>query len=379
MPNLELGLDTFGDLTQAATGGLTSHAQTLRDVLEQAVLADQAGLAFFGAGEHHRPDFAISAPEVLLGAIAGRTRSLRLGSAVTVLGSDDPVRVFERFSTLDAVSNGRAEVILGRGSFTESFPLFGFVLRRYQELFEERLELFAALRLQSPVTWSGQTRAPLQEQRVFPPVERGLLTTWVGVGGTPESVVRTARHGFRLMLAIIGGEASRFAPLVELYHRALAQLKQEPNVVGVHSPGHVAATDDQAREELWPHWSALVARIGRERGWSPPSKAHFERECAEGAVYCGSPETVARRIAATARALRLSRFDLKYASGAMPHGQLMKSIELYATQVAPRVRELLADEAVSLRDAPPEPHADEDPSAMAERLRLQGAAFAGGS
>ena len=308
------------------------------------MLADQVGIDFIAIGEHHREDFAVSAPEVVLAAIAARTERIRLGSAVTVLSSDDPIRVFQRFATLDGISNGRAEVILGRGSFTESFPLFGFDLSQYEELFDEKLDLFAAVRQQQPVTWQGTTRAPLVEQSVFPPVENGLLKTWVGVGGSPESVIRAARYGLPLMLAIIGGEPLRFAPLVDLYHRALDQLEQPTQPIGEHSPGHVAETDEQAREELWPHYQALMARIGAERGWPPMSRAQFDAAASPtGALFVGSPETVATKIAYAAKGLGLSRFDLKYGNGGLGHDKLMKSIELYGTKVIPRVRELLAD------------------------------------
>ena len=341
--SVELGLDTFGDVTVGADGAPLLPAEVLRHVVDEAVLADRLGLAFFGVGEHHRPDFAVSAPEVVLAAIAGRTSQIHLGSAVTVLSTDDPVRVFQRFSTLDALSRGRAEVILGRGSFTESFPLFGYDLSQYELLFEEKLDLFAAVRRQQPVTWSGRTRSALTGQLVHPPVADGLLRTWVGVGGSPESVVRAARHGFPLTLAIIGGGARRFVPFVELYHRALAELEQPPQPVAAHSPGHVAATDDQAREELWPHYRALMTRIGAERGWPPVTRAQFDREAgSDGALYVGSPDTVAAKIAATVRLLGLSRFDMKYSNGQLPHEALMSSIELYGTRVAPRVRELLA-------------------------------------
>ena len=346
MSNLEIGLDTFGDRTLGPDGQLQSHAQVLRNLVEQAELADRVGLAFFGVGEHHRDDFAVSAPEVVLAAIAGRTRQIHLGSAVTVLSSDDPIRVFQRFSTLDAVSSGRAEVILGRGSFTESFPLFGFDLAHYEELFEDKLALFAKLRAGGPVTWSGTTRPPLTDQQVFPPIEHGLLRTWVGVGGSPESVIRAAGHGFDLMLAIIGGDPARFAPFVELYRRAFSELGQAPGAIGVHAPGHVAATDAQAREELWPHFFAIRAKIGAERGWPPPSRAQFDREAGpQGALFVGSPDTVARKIAATARTLSLGRFDLKYSNGPMPHEQMMRSIELIGTEVVPRVHDLLAPAA----------------------------------
>ncbi len=235
--NLELGLDTFGDITTGHDGHPLPHAQVIRNVVDEAVLADDLGIDFIGVGEHHRADFAVSAPEVLLAAIAGRTKRIRLGSAVTVLSSDDPIRVFQRFSTLDAASNGRAEVILGRGSFTESFPLFGFELSDYERLFEEKLDLFAALLQQKPVTWQGTTRPPLANQSVFPPVESGRLKTWIGVGGSPESVVRAARYDMPLMLAIIGGEPTRFKPYVDLYHRAFEQLGKPALPIGVHLTG----------------------------------------------------------------------------------------------------------------------------------------------
>jgi probable LLM family oxidoreductase len=340
---LHLGLDTFGDVTFDRTGRLRSQAQALRDVVAEAVLAEQAGLDSFGVGEHHRADFAVSAPEVVLAAIAGRTQRLILGSAVTVLSTDDPVRVFQRFSTLNAISNGRAEVILGRGSFTESYPLFGYDLSQYDELFEEKLALFAALLKGGAVTWRGRSRAPLAGQVVYPPVEAGRLSAWVGVGGSPDSVVRAARHGLPLTLAIIGGNPRRFLPWVELYHQSLERFGQPAQPVAVHSPGHVAPTDDQAKDEIWPHYEAMMTRIGGERGWPPVTRAQFEREAGpDGALCVGSPETVAAKIAATIQALGLSRFNLKYSNGTLPHESLMTSIELFGTKVAPRVRELVA-------------------------------------
>jgi probable LLM family oxidoreductase len=344
MPHpFELGLDTFGDRTTLPSGELAPHAQAIRDVVEQAVLADQLGLAFFGVGEHHRDDFAVSAPEVVLAAIASRTERIHLGSAVTILSTDDPIRVFQRFSTLSALSRGRAEVILGRGSFTESFPLFGFDLRQYEDLFDEKIDLFAAVRKQQPVTWSGELRTALEGANVYPHVEDGLLPTWVGVGGSPQSVVRAAYYGFSLMLAIIGGDPARFLSFVEVYEKALRELGKPMLPIGVHAPGHVARTDEQAREELWRHFLAQRTKIGGERGWPPPTRAQFEREAGpNGAIFVGSPATVAEKIVNTARTLRLSRFDLKYANGAMPHEKLMESIELIGKEVAPRVREMLA-------------------------------------
>ncbi|MBB5695029.1 LLM class flavin-dependent oxidoreductase [Muricoccus pecuniae] len=340
-PSLEFALDTFGDVTAGPDGNPLSHAQVLRNLVDEAVLADELGIDFFGVGEHHRQDFAVSSPEVLLGAIAARTTRIRLGTAVTVLSSDDPIRVFQRFSTLDAVSNGRAEVILGRGSFTESFPLFGFDMADYERLFEEKLDLFAALRTGEPVTWEGSTRPPLRNQRVYPPVENGMLKAWIGVGGSPQSVIRAARYGMPLMLAIIGGDPRRFRPYVDLFHQALEQLGQPAQPVGVHSHGYVAETDEAAREELWPHWKRSRDEIGAERGWPPARRADFEREIEGGSLYLGAPETVARKIAATVQALGLSRFEMKYSAGTLPHERMMRSIELYGREVMPRVRELL--------------------------------------
>jgi probable LLM family oxidoreductase len=339
----QFGLDTFGDVTVGPDGELLSQAQVLRNVVEEAVLADRLGLDFFGVGEHHRHEFAISAPEVVLAAIAGRTERIHLGSAVTVLSSDDPVRVYQRFATLDGLSNGRAEVILGRGSFIESFPLFGYELSQYQDLFEEKLNLFSALLPQEPVTWEGKLRAPLTDQLVFPKVEHGGLTTWIGVGGSPESVVRAAHYGLPLVLAIIGGSPARFAPLAELYRKALAQFGHEPQPLAVHSPGIVADSDQEALDTLWPHYEVIMNRIGRERGWGAVTRDHFESEASpHGALYAGSPETVAQKIAAAMRTLGADRFDLKYSNGTLPHEVMMRSIELYATEVVPRVRELLA-------------------------------------
>lgn len=349
--HLELGLDTFGDVTRGADGQPRSHAQVIREVVAEAVLADELGLDFFGVGEHHREDFAISAPDVVLAAIAGQTRRIRLGSAVTVLSSDDPVRVFQRFSTLDAASNGRAEVILGRGSFTESFPLFGFALDDYERLAEEKLDLFAAIlaadRTGEPVTWRGKTRAPLAAQRIFPRTEHGALKTWVGVGGSPQSVARAARYGMPLMLAVIGGDPRRFAPYVELYHRELAQRGSPRLPVGMHSPGYVAESDALAREEFWPAYREMHDRIGAGRGWPPLRAADFEREIEAGSLYVGSPETVARKIAAAASALGVMRFDLKYSAGPLAHERMMRCITLYGREVAPRVRALLAPPAAS--------------------------------
>lgn len=341
-----LGLDTFGDITVDAAGRPLSHAETLRHVVDEAVLADSIGLDAFGVGEHHRPDFSISAPEVVLAAIATKTSKIALGSAVTVLSTDDPVRVFERFSTLNALSNGRAEVILGRGSFTESYPLFGFDLNDYNALFEDKLALFAELLKGGAVNWrptQGRSHHPVRVDGVYPTIESGRLATWVGVGGSPESVVRAARYGFPLTLAIIGGNHSRFRPYVDLYLESLQRFGHDVQPIAVHSPGHVADTDEQAREQVYPHWAAMMTRIGAERGWPPMGRDHFEREAGpSGALLVGSPTTVADKIIRAATVLGASRFDMKYSNGALPHDLAMKSIELFGTKVAPAVRAAMA-------------------------------------
>jgi probable LLM family oxidoreductase len=340
---LVLGLDTFGDVTHDKDGRPLSHAQTIRDVVEEGVLADQVGVDFFGIGEHHTDDIPMSAADVVLGAIAARTTRIRVGSAVTVLSSDDPVRVFQRYSTLDAVSGGRAEVILGRGSSIDSFPLFGYDLADYEDLFEDKTDLFAELLKGGPVTWQGKTRAALHDQDVVPHTESGPFPAWIGVGGSPQSVVRAAHYGFSLMLAIIGGSPARFTPFSQLYRQALERFGRAPLPVGVHSPGHVAATDEQAREEFWPHYLEVIRRISRTRGFAVPTKESFTYEIGpQGALYVGSPETVAKKIAANLTALGANRFDLKYGIGGLSHEALMTNIELYGTQVIPRVRELLA-------------------------------------
>lgn len=344
--NLSLGIDTFGDVTLGADGRLKAHEQVLRDVVEEGVLADAVGIDFIGLGEHHRADFAISSPEVVLAAIGARTSRIKLGSAVTVLSSDDPVRVFQRFSSLNAITGGRAEVVVGRGSFTESFPLFGQDLNDYELLFEERLDLFVQLLRNAEITWSGKTRAALKSQQVYPTLGSGGLSTWVGVGGSPESVVRAVRHDLPMMFAIIGGDPARFKPYVDLYHRATAQLNHPIRPIGVHSPGHIAETDVDAMEQNWPHYKVLHDKIGGERGWPPVTRDRFIGEIAHGSLYVGAPETVARKIAATVRTLGIERFDMKYSSGPMPHALMMKSIQLYGEKVIPMVREMLAGRKV---------------------------------
>ncbi|MCL8025666.1 LLM class flavin-dependent oxidoreductase [Nocardioides bruguierae] len=337
-----LGLDTFGDVGREADGSPQHQAEAIRETVAEAVLADQVGVDYLGLGEHHRPDYAISAPDVVLAAIAGQTERLRLGTGVTVLSSDDPVRVYQRFATLQAISHGRAEVQLGRGSFIESFPLFGYDLDDYEVLFHEKVELFHALQREQPVTWNGSKRAPLSNQTVHPRTEAGV-PAWIAVGGSPQSVVRAASFGMPLVLAVIGGSPGQFVPFADLYRRALAESGQELLPIGMHSPGHVAATDELAREQLFPHQKDLYERLGRERGWGPYSRIAFEQGASPtGAMFVGSPETVAQKIAWACRELGLSRFQLKYSVGALPHEQRMESVRLYGTEVIPRVRELLA-------------------------------------
>src|ERR1700682_6265095 len=264
---LIFGLDTFGDVTHDADDRPLSHAQTIRNLVEEGVLADQLGVDFFGIGEHHTDGWPLSAADVVLAAIAARTNRIRLGSAVTVLSSDDPVRVFQRYSTLDAISGGRAEVILGRGSSIDSFPLFGYDLADYEDLFEEKVNLFAALIKGGPVTWEGKTRPSLSNQDVVPHTESGPFPTWIGVGGSPESVLRAARYGFSLMLAIIGGSPARFAPFSQLFRQALDSFGRAARPGGVHAPRHVAATDEKAREEVWPRYLEVIRRVSKTRGF----------------------------------------------------------------------------------------------------------------
>jgi probable LLM family oxidoreductase len=337
------GLDTFGDRNADADGTPASHAQTIRNVVEEGVLAEQAGVDFFGIGEHHTDLFPMPAGDVALAAIAGRTSRIHLGSAVTVLSSDDPVRVFQRYSTLNAISGGRAEVILGRGSSVDSFPLFGYDLADYELLFDEKATLFAELLKGGPVTWEGKTRAPLADQDVVPHTESGPFPAWIGVGGNPESVIRAARLGYGLALAIIGGKPARFAPYSELFLRALEEFGRRPLPVMVHAPGHVAATDEQAKAEFWPRWRDIITRMGAERGFAPPNRGKFDWETGpDGALFVGSPETVARKVAANLRTLGATRFDLKYSMPGMTRDQLVSNVELYGREVIPRARELLA-------------------------------------
>ncbi|UXN67979.1 LLM class flavin-dependent oxidoreductase (plasmid) [Devosia neptuniae] len=342
--SIEFGIDSFGDLPRDDRGAIVSHAEAIRATVEEAVLADQVGIDVVSLGEHHRPEYAISSPETVLAGIATRTSRIRLASGVTVLSSDDPVRVFQRFATVDALSNGRAEVILGRGSFTESFPLFGFDLKDYDTLFEEKIDLFNRLLEEKPVSWTGTTRAALRDAEVFPKTESGRLTTWVGVGGSPQSVIRTAKYGFGLMLAIIGGQPARFAPYVDLYRRASEQFGTSALPVGMHSPGFVAETDEEARALFYPGYREIRDRIGALRGWPPLRKDEFDADVESGSLYVGSPETVARKMAKAIESLDVGRFDLIYsAAGAVSASARLKAVELFGTRVVPRVRDILTE------------------------------------
>ncbi|WP_062436582.1 LLM class flavin-dependent oxidoreductase [Herbidospora daliensis] len=343
MSDITFGLDTFGDVPADDSGAPLSHAAAIRQVLDEAVIADELGVDVIALGEHHRPEYSISTPETVLAGIATRTSRIRLASGVTVLSSDDPVRVFQRFATVDALSNGRAEVILGRGSFTESFPLFGYDLADYDQLFEEKIELFVKLLDEKPVTWNGTVRAPLQDADVYPKTESGRLSTWVGVGGSPQSVVRTAHYDLPLMLAIIGGAPDRFAPYIDLYKRAAEQFGTTAHPVGMHSPGFVADTDEEAREGFWPGYKVMRDRIGATRGWPPISRSEYDAEIAHGSLYIGSPETVARKIAKAVGTLGVARFDLIYSVGPQPVAARTKAVELFGGKVIPMVRDILGE------------------------------------
>jgi probable LLM family oxidoreductase len=353
--DIEFGLDSFVPITVDESGQELSGDVVIRNTVEEAVLADAVGIDSFNIAEHYRLDMMDSAGHVILAAIAGRTKRIRLGTAVTVLSSQDPVRVYTQFATLDAVSNGRAQLIVGRGSLIESFPLFGYDLADYEELFEEKLDLLTRLLRHQPVTWSGKFRSPLTDQYLSPPLPEGHLPTWVGVGGSPQSVIRAARFGLPLMLAVIGGPPGRFAPLADLYRRALEKYAQPQLPIGMHSHGYVARTDQEAVDIQWPHWAHVFEGAAAERGWARPTMDRFLAEVTDGSLYLGSPETVATKIAWVIRLLGLSRFDLAYATGRMPHEQKLATIELYGREVIPRVRELLgestAEPAAAVRGA----------------------------
>jgi probable LLM family oxidoreductase len=346
--NFELGLNSFGEVATDANGRVLSDAETVRLLVEEAQLAESVGLDVFSVGEHYRNGHNDSASPVLLAAIAAGTERIGLGTSVTVLSTNDPVRLYHEFSTLDAVSNGRARLILGRASATESFPLFGYDLADYEELFEEKLELFMQLQREESVTWSGTVRAPLIDETLHPQMRPGGIPTWIGVGGSPNSVIRAARYGLPLMLAIIGGHPQRFAGHVELYLRALEKFGHPVQPIGEHSLGLIADTDEEARETWWRYWRPVVEQLAEERGFYAPTRERFEAEVEEGALFVGSPETVARKIAGTVHDLKLSRFDLKYDIMHLPREARARTIELLGREVAPRVQELVAAEHVDV-------------------------------
>ena len=345
---MELGIYTFAETTpDVRTGRTVGAEERLRDLLEEIELADQVGLDVFGVGEHHRPDYAVSAPAVVLAAAAARTTRIRLTSAVTVLSSDDPVRVFQDFSTLDLLSGGRAEIMAGRGSFIESYPLFGQDLHDYDELFAEKLDLLLAVRAGERVTWSGsgRHRAPVEDRGVYPRPVQDPLPVWIAVGGTPQSVVRAGTLGLPLALAIIGGAPERFVPLVELYRESGLRAGHDPAAlrVGINSHGFIADSTGAAVEAAWPPYLDVMGRIGRERGWPPPTRARFEAERSpRGALLVGSPQEVVDKILFEHELFGMDRMLLQFSVGTMPHRELLRSIELFGTEVAPVVRRATA-------------------------------------
>jgi probable LLM family oxidoreductase len=347
---MELGIYTFGEATPDPTTGRTVSAQQrLRDLIEEIELADQVGLEVFGVGEHHRPDYVVSAPAIVLAAAAERTRRIRLASAVTVLGSDDPVRVFQQFSTLDLLSGGRAEIMAGRGSFVESFPLFGYDLNRYDELFAEKLDLLLRLREGERVTWSGSTRAPLADAGVFPRPLQDPLPVWIAVGGTPASAARAGALGLPMALGIIGGIPERFQPLAELHREAARRAGHRPLPLSINSHGFIAENGDQAAEIAFPAFAETMNRIGRERGWPPMTREQFEASrTLRGANFVGSPAEIVEKILFQHRIFGHDRCLLQFSVGTLPHDRIMRSIELFGTVVAPAVRQALQE-----RDAGP--------------------------
>ncbi|WP_040749521.1 LLM class flavin-dependent oxidoreductase [Nocardia transvalensis] len=335
---MELGLTTFAERHAVGDRPAPTAGERLRQVVEEAVATERAGLDVYGVGEHHREDFAASAPEVVLGAIAARTERIRLTSAVSVLSSDDPVRLYERFATLDGLSGGRAELMAGRGSFTESFPLFGYDLADYDNLFAEKLALLLRLREDEPVTWSGAFRAPLRDTIVYPRADR-RLPVWIAVGGSPESVARAGLLGLPLAIAIIGGQPARFRPLVDLYHRALEQGGHERQPIAVHAHGYLADTDEQAVADFYEPYAAAMSGLGRERGWGPMTPAQFEAlRSPDGSLFVGAPDRVAEKIAAVRDTLELDRFMLHPSVGTLPHDKVLHAIDLLGEKVAPQIR-----------------------------------------
>ncbi|MDX2163482.1 MAG: LLM class flavin-dependent oxidoreductase [bacterium] len=342
----ELGLFSFVELTpDPRTGKMLTAEQRMRHLLEEIELADQVGLDVYGVGEHHRVEYIASAPEVILAAAAARTRRIRLTSAVTVLSSDDPVRVFQRFATLDLISNGRAEILAGRGSFIESFPLFGYDLHNYDDLFSEKLDLLLKLRDDEFITWQGEHRASLDHLGVYPRPVQQPLPVWIGVGGTPESVVRAAERGLPMALAIIGGMPERFMPFADLYRQVAAANGHDPMALplSINSHGFIAESRQQALDETWPAVQVMMNKIGRERGWSPMRREQYDAAATlRGANALGTPDDVIEKILFQHRLFKHQRFMLQLTVGSVSHDQTLRAIELYGTKVAPVVRAEIA-------------------------------------
>ena len=347
---VEIGLYSFGEVTPDATTGSTiTPRQRLRDLVEEVVLADQVGLDVFGVGEHHRPDLAVSSPAVVLAAAAARTERIRLTSAVSVISSDDPVRVFQDFATLDLLSDGRAEIMAGRGSFIESFPLFGYDLRDYDALFSEKLELLLEVQRNEHVTWPGGSRAPIDGRGVYPRPAQDILPVWIAVGGTPESAHRAGALGLPMALAIIGGLPERFGPFAEIHRRAAAEAGHERPTLGINSHGFVADSSQQAADDYYPSLKQMMDKIGQERGWPPLTRGAFDASnTLRGANFCGSPQQVIEKILFQHEIFAHDRFLVQFSVGTMPHAKVMRSIELLGTEVAPAVRA-----EVARRQAPP--------------------------
>ena len=344
---MEIGLYTFAELSPETTGGSVSPQQRLRDLLEEVELAEQVGLDVFGVGEHHRPDFVVSAPAVVLAAAAARTERIRLTSAVSVISSDDPVRVFEEFATLDLLSGGRAEIMAGRGSFIESFPLFGYDLKHYDELFAEKLELLLKVRASVRVSWEGRHRAPIDDRGVYPRPVQEPLPVWIAVGGNPESAIRAGTLGLPMALAIIGGEPARFAPFAKLHRQAALRSGHEPPPMSINSHGFIAETSQQALDDSFPSVAAAMNRIGRERNWAPMTRSDYDNAATlHGANFVGSPQQVIEKILFQHEIFGHDRFLLQFGVGAMPHAKILRSIELLGTEVVPAVREELARRGV---------------------------------
>ena len=343
---MELGIYTFAENSpDPATGVAISAEQRLRNLMEEVELADQVGLDVFGMGEHHRPDFVVSTPAVVLAAAAMRTKRIRLTSAVSVLSSDDPVRVFQEFATVDLLSGGRAEIMAGRGSFIESYPLFGYSLDDYDELFAEKLELLLTLRQSTKVTWQGKHRAPIENRGVYPRPVQDPIPVWIAVGGTPQSVVRAGTLGLPLAVAIIGGTPHHFTDLVDLYRESGRRAGHAPETLklSINSHGFIADTSRQAAEDAWPPYLDTMGRIGRERGWPPPTRQRFEAERSpRGAILVGDPQEVIDKILFEHELFRMDRFLIQFSVGTMPHAKMLRAIELFGTEVAPAVRQALA-------------------------------------